>query len=135
MPISAANAKRYPKDWKEISVRIRFERAGGQCECEGECGKHVSGVRCEGRHGHINPKTKRRICLTTAHLDHVPENVDDANLRAFCNACHLAYDAEHHAKSRAKNKDANRIRKLEKAGQIAFEIECQTGKPVARKGK
>jgi hypothetical protein len=24
--------KRYPKDWKEISKRIRFERAGNKCE-------------------------------------------------------------------------------------------------------
>ena len=36
------------------------------------------------------------IVLTIAHLDHVPENCADENLRAWCQRCHLRYDAEHH---------------------------------------
>lgn len=122
MPISKENAARYPKDWRAISTRIRFERAGGRCECEGECGKHLPGVRCEGRHGHPNPRTGRTICLTVAHLDHIPEHCDDSNLRAFCNSCHLAYDADHHAANRRKSQAAKRARILDKAGQMAFQI-------------
>ena len=38
MPIRPENRRRYPKDWKAISARVRFERAGGRCECSGECG-------------------------------------------------------------------------------------------------
>lgn len=38
-----------------------------------------------------------RIVLTIAHLDHQPENCADDNLRAWCQRCHLAYDAQHHA--------------------------------------
>lgn len=124
MPISAENRRRYPKNWREISARIRFERAEGRCECEGECGKHVPGTRCEGRHGHPNPKTKRIICLTVAHLNHVPEDCADENLKAMCNACHLAYDADHHAANAKRSREAKRQRITEKAGQLAFEAQC-----------
>lgn len=127
MPISAENRGRYPKNWREISTRIRFERAGGQCECAGECGKHAPGVRCEGRHGHLNPRTHRRICLTVAHLDHIPEHCDDTNLKAMCNACHLAYDADHHAANAKRSREAKRARIADKAGQLAFEIACAQG--------
>jgi hypothetical protein len=33
--------------------------------------------------------------LTTAHLDHQPENCADTNLLAGCERCHNRYDAEH----------------------------------------
>lgn len=36
------------------------------------------------------------IVLTVAHLDHTPENCDPANLRAWCQRHHLAYDHQHH---------------------------------------
>ena len=36
------------------------------------------------------------IVLTIAHLDHQPENCHPANLAAWCQRHHLAYDAEHH---------------------------------------
>lgn len=124
MPISPENRARYPKEWRAISARIRFERAGGRCECEGECGKHPHGVRCEGRHGHPNPRTRRTITLTVAHLDHVPEHCDDDNLRAMCNACHLAYDAAHHAANARRTREEKRRRVLDKAGQLAFETAC-----------
>ena len=51
------------------------------------------------------------IVLTIAHLDHVPENcdgmenggpalsVEQSNLRAWCQRCHLKYDAAHHAET------------------------------------
>jgi hypothetical protein len=42
------------------------------------------------------------VILTTAHLDHTPENVDEANLRAMCQGCHLHYDRGHHAETRAR---------------------------------
>lgn len=38
-----------------------------------------------------------RIVLTIAHLDHQPEHNDPANLRAWCQRCHVTYDAQHHA--------------------------------------
>jgi hypothetical protein len=42
--------------------------------------------------------------LTTAHLDHTPENCHPENLRAMCNGCHLHYDKDHHRQTRARTR-------------------------------
>jgi hypothetical protein len=34
----------------------------------------------------------------------VPENCADENLKAWCQRCHLNYDAEHHAKNAAETR-------------------------------
>lgn len=97
MPIRPEMRDRYPKDWNRISDEIRFVRAGGRCECHGECGARPHGEgRCEAVHLQPHPLTGKKVRLTTAHLDHTPENVDPANLRAWCERCHLAYDADTH---------------------------------------
>lgn len=120
MPISAEDRKRYSADWPQISRRIRFERAGGRCECQGECGVEHHG-RCGARHGEAHPVTGSMVILTTAHLDHVPENLDDLNLKALCQRCHLRYDRHHHAANARLSREAKRRRILDKAGQLAFE--------------
>lgn len=104
MPVRKSQRARYPMNWKAISHRIRFQRAEGQCECRGHCGvRHgIPFERCTAMHGKPAPKSGKRVVLTVAHLDHTPENCDDENLAAFCQACHLAYDAEHHAETRAR---------------------------------
>ncbi len=96
MPISPENRARYPRDWKAISLRIRTERAGNRCECEGECGRGHEG-RCNAINGQPHPVTGSVVVLTCMHLDHTPERCDDDNLRAACQRCHLSYDAKHHA--------------------------------------
>ena len=118
MPIRPENRGRYPGDWPEISRRIRFERAGGRCECTGECGRppvHLDDDgRCRNRHGQQVWQSQwggpvRRpvvVVLTVAHLDHTPENCDEDNLRAMCQGCHLHYDREHHAQTRAATRRA-----------------------------
>ena len=102
-PIRESERARYPDDWAAISHRIRHERAGGQCECLGQCGSrhHPTRARCTALNGQPHPSSGSRVVLTVAHLDHQPEHNDDANLLAMCQACHLAYDAEHHAQTRA----------------------------------
>lgn len=104
MPIRPENRHRYPKDWDQISRRIRFERAEGRCECRGECGRsreHLFYGRCINLHGRPAFATASRVVLTTAHLDHTPENCAEDNLRAFCQGCHLHHDRDHHAATRA----------------------------------
>ncbi len=100
MPIKPENRDRYPPDWRQISARIRFERAGARCECMGECGHVHHGGRCAARRGKPHPVTASIVVLTVAHLDHTPENYAGDNLRAMCQRCHLAYDREHHARTR-----------------------------------
>ena len=91
MPIRPENRERYPKDWKVISLRIREVRAEWRCECAGECGIEHD-TRCDAMHGEPHPNTGSKVILTVAHLDHVPENCDDENLKAMCQRCHNRYD-------------------------------------------
>lgn len=107
MPIRPENRDRYPADWPVISTRIRFERAQGRCECAGECGA-FHGARCEARHGAPSPYTGSLVVLTVMHLNHDPADCRDENLLAGCQRCHLRYDADHHAQTRA----ATRAREL-----------------------
>ena len=111
MPIKPENVWRYPKSWKAISFYVRFQRAGGRCECEGECEADPPHIgRCRAKHGEPHPITLSNVVLTTAHLDHTPETDDPDKLRAMCQRCHLNYDREHHARSRrASAMDANQL--------------------------
>ena len=108
MPIRPENRHRYPKDWKVISQRIRFDRAQGRCECAGECGRNTHEDRCPNVHGGAAYGTGSRVILTTAHLNHTPEDCGDDNLRAMCQGCHLHYDREHHAETRRATLEAER---------------------------
>lgn len=97
MPIRPEMRDHYPKDWKFISQVIRFDRAGGRCECRGQCGANPHGEgRCEARNNRPHPLTGSPVVLTVAHLDHDPSHNEPSNLLAMCQRCHLAYDAEEH---------------------------------------
>lgn len=113
MPIRPENVDRYPDDWALISARIRFVRAGARCECDGRCGSRdghlwnpIGEFRCVAHHMNPHPVTGSKVILTVAHLDHQPENCADENLMAMCQRCHLAYDRDHHAVTRAATKGA-----------------------------
>jgi hypothetical protein len=116
MPIRPENRARYPKDWPQISLHIRTVRAGGRCECCGECGRGTHDGRCPDRQDQAAYGTGSKVQLTTAHLDHTPENVDPDNLRAMCNGCHLHYDRDHHRETAA----ATRRKAIEDAGQLVL---------------
>lgn len=109
-PIRPSEREKYPADWKAISARIRA-RAGDRCECQGECGLHPPNPlprRCEERQGAPARWAKGKVVLTTAHLDHQPEHVENANLRAFCQRCHLRYDSAHHQRNAAATRRARK---------------------------
>ena len=117
MPIRPELRPLYPADWPELSRRIRFERAGGECE---RCRRpHGMDLRClpDGRWFDPRGRTWRdrkgrdarwpdledmtrqrmtRVTLSTAHLDHDPTNCRLRNLRCLCQACHLAHDRVWH---------------------------------------
>lgn len=120
MPIKSENRARYPADWPQIRERI-LERAGHKCEACG-VGNHWWIVRippafnwiCVGFNERLAMRWPQdvvrsdivddfrivEIVLTIAHLDHTPENCDPANLRAWCQRCHLRYDQQHHRQTR-----------------------------------
>jgi 5-methylcytosine-specific restriction endonuclease McrA len=107
MPIKPENKKLYPENWKQISKRIRFERAKNKCEV------------CGAENYRPHPETGSRVVLTVAHLDHDPQNNKEDNLKAMCQRCHLKYDTGHHAKTR-------RATRNKKHGFLELPF-CQTG--------
>ena len=89
MPIKPENRARYPRNWKaEIRPQI-LERDGHRCEGS------PAYPDCRAANYQPHPATGSKVVLTIAHLDHVPENCDPANLRAWCQRCHNTYDQAH----------------------------------------
>jgi len=95
----------------EIIVRGQGDHTDTYMRCEGDVydantGDHLGMGRMD------TYQTAGRgivVVLTIAHLDHMPENcdgmehggpvlpVEESNLRAWCQRCHLNYDKHHHA--------------------------------------
>lgn len=101
MPIRPSEKARYPVDWPAISYKRRKE---AKWTCEGS----PRYPDCRAKGGQPHPVTGSTVVLTVAHLDHTPENVDRANLRVWCQRCHLTYDARHHAESAARTRAAKK---------------------------
>lgn len=106
MPIRPSEKARYPTDWRIVSALAR-ERAGDRCQGS------PAFPDCRAVNGEPHPETGSIVVLTVAHLDHTPENVAPENLRAWCQRCHLVYDAKHHAKNAAETR-----RKARAAGDL-----------------
>ena len=127
MPIKPENAKRYPRDWKKIRARI-LERSRNCCEgspafpdCRvsngwfrnNDTGEVTADAWLTEAWTLADGNSVTRIVLTIGHLDHTPENCDESNLRAWCQRCHLTYDAKHHAQNAAQTRRKNKaIREL-----------------------
>ncbi len=121
MPIRRELRPLYPRHWRELSRRVRFERAGGRCQ---DCGRpHLERLRClpDGRWFDPAAGTWRdrrgrscrwpdlidairqrstRVVLAAAHLDHDPGNNRLRNLRALCQRCHMLHDRSYHLAQR-----------------------------------
>ena len=94
MPIKQENKDKYPINWKtEIVPGIR-KRSGNKCE-----GSPIY-PDCKAINGEPHPVTGSKVVLTVAHLNHIPEDCRDENLKHWCQRCHLTYDAKHHAQTR-----------------------------------
>lgn len=114
MPIKPEKKALYPKNWAEVSKAIRFERAGGRCECAGECGLHKDNPgprRCTESNGQPAKWAKGKVVLTVAHLDGPGGPCDcpapcarPDHLKAMCQRCHLRYDLPRHVKNSAETR-------------------------------
>ena len=108
MPIKPENRGRYPANWQAIRASI-LERAGHKCEFCGVPNHWYRNNRTdEWTDSPMQAETWETvdgdpvayIVLTTAHLDHQPENNDPGNLRALCQRCHNRHDAGHRLRNR-----------------------------------
>jgi hypothetical protein len=109
-------AEDYPPDWETVIVPEVRARAGGRCECTGECGLHqyTGGPRrCSERDGQAARWAKGKVVLTTAHLCHDKKCARRDHLKHMCQRCHLRYDVGLHL--------AHRRRKFEREhGQLTL---------------
>lgn len=112
MPIRVENKHRYPLNWRQEIRPAILKRAGNRCE---ECGVPNYSIGVRDRYGqfwhideiHASDAPEQfeglgkvfRIILTIAHLNHVPEDCRPENLKAWCQRCHLTWDAKHHART------------------------------------
>lgn len=107
MPIRPEERARYPKNWPEIRKRIQI-RAGDKCE---RCGvpNHERIIRTlDGWEFALSDEEGAvYIICTTAHLNHIPEDCRDDNLRFWCQKCHNGYDAKHRAAGIRERKNAH----------------------------
>lgn len=106
------DAKRYPPNWKAISLAIR-ERERWRCKW------------CRAENGKPNPATGSKVVLTVAHLGvahpdgrpgdkHDKLDCREENLAALCQKCHLTYDLDEHMANAAKTRRQKKI----DAGQL-----------------
>lgn len=100
-PIRASERAKYPVNWGEISHQVKVEQGW-------KCAGSPAYPECRAAHGESHPVTGSRVVLTTAHLDHDPENCERRNLKAMCQRCHLTYDAAHHAQTAAATRRAQK---------------------------
>jgi hypothetical protein len=94
----------YPPGWKSFAASIKTTRAGGRCECTGECGLHQPNPRprrCVETHRTPAQWSRGRIRLTTAHLCTCnPLCMIPDHVKAMCQRCHLRLDRYRHARAR-----------------------------------
>lgn len=120
-----SNKKKYPNEWRFISLDIRMNRAKFRCE---ECGiadgaivyknsrkkiheLNFNGLEYLQKYTDDNNITFKQtlklhkltqIFLTVAHLDRDTKNNDYSNLKALCPKCHFNYDKRDNLKKRAQ---------------------------------
>ena len=134
MPINKAL---YPKDWPEISARIR-QREGNCCKF---CHVANGAIGARDRFGEWHdldqmdslnaavgddlfgeyPKIVR-IILTVAHLDQNPGNNDESNLAALCQRCHLNHDRPVNLIKRHETYYRRRHNRVALAGQLPLPL-------------
>lgn len=111
----------YPANWKQISHRIRFERAGNRCEW---CGAY---------NNLAHPVTGSKVVLTVAHLGadredgtpgdkHDKADCRDANLAALCQRCHLNFDRADHLEVQRANRAYQLRKRLAHPAYVQLEL-------------
>ena len=95
--MSPVDWKKYPPDWKSISLQVKND-ADWRCAM---CGK-----QCR-RPG--EPFDTHKRTATVCHLNHTEADCRPENLACACAPCHLKYDAKHHAKNAAITRQKKKV--------------------------
>ena len=93
---------KYPKNWTYLRAKVL---ARAQFRCEGS----PAYPDCRAANYQPHPVTGSFVVLTVAHLDHDATCSNPDNLRAWCQRCHLTYDAQHHARNAARTRGRKRL--------------------------
>lgn len=108
----------YPSDWEDIATRIK-NAADWKCQdCRRQCKRpdqdwaEFISMGCLS--GEMEIKLGQFV-LTVAHLNHIPSDCSDENLRALCTVCHLRHDNRFRA--------LRRRLKRERLGQLTLNLE------------
>lgn len=88
-------------NWAALGTQVGIDRAGGRCECWGQCGQHIrkpfssiaADNRCNARIGHLD-ESGEWVKLTPVPLDRVPHHVELSNLLAMCQPCRRRFEAQ-----------------------------------------
>lgn len=100
----------YPESWNQIAIDIkvavnwRCEECGKACRRSGE--SLVDFCKRTGKDFDLlqNPQ---RWTLTVAHLNHIPADVRDENLKAMCAPCHGRMDLKAMALKKRLKRERN----------------------------
>lgn len=135
----------YPKDWRDISLRIR-ERDGNCCKTCGVpndaiiqrsdidaeyyiwynedkdvwCYPSGEWIRMSEIPDEYQTARPVRVVLTVAHLNHDTTDNSDENLAALCQLHHLRHDAKYHAVNARRTRLRKKAEALKEAGQEAL---------------
>lgn len=107
----------YPANWPELRHSV-MERAGWRREGSPRY------PDCRAAHGELHPVTGSKVVLMTAHLfDDNHGTQDITRLRAWCQRCHVTYDAGRHA----RKAPATHRRRRGDAGHVWTDASISTG--------
>ncbi len=113
------NKSKYPKNWKQISEYIRFERANNHCEW------------CNAENHKPHPQSGSKVVLTTAHIG-IPKYPGDTgdksdtmdcrynNLVALCQKCHINFDIKEHVENARYTRLAKKAALIKLSGQLSM---------------
>ncbi|WNM74150.1 HNH endonuclease [Mycobacterium Phage Nergal] len=127
----ARNKFQLDRELLALYDRIKFDRADGRCECEGECGRsHRFGIhyRCSNTHG--RPAVtggERMVSLVVRYLDGDTGNAVEHNMMAMCGDC----VKRHRSKFKSETKRGAERAAIEAAHEPLFDLGEITPAPVA----
>lgn len=103
--------EKYHPNWGKRK-RKELKRAKGHCDF------------CHAEKGTLRPKTRRKVMLAVAHLNHDTKNAR-ALLAVLCQRCHTLWDAENHGKNRHNSNKKDKEKTAIDRGQLTTNLKLR----------